>query len=591
MKLSFLRLKNYRNISDCTIDLSKPITTLIGRNNSGKTSVLDAIFSCLSTIEIPYVMNRNLRTGEAIIEVGFFLSPEEWQKFFRETGYPQFYLGLDKCKNFQTIELKKRYVRIIKNGSIHTKKELILPSLLGSSVEYSKYSEHFSELQKIGGKNLAVMFGVVKISPAGHQLSTTGNFIPYNKIKPEDIIKNFNVWLLHIKRKFPKEYKQFCNELKSLFPEIDSFDILFDQDTGSVRLQITEKGDVSSITRMGSGFHSTLMLCSFLLSRDFKIVIVDEPCVHMHSKLIALIAKYLENTSRNKQLIIATHNSELINWLPRSSIVYLNEDEDGKFTPNTIDKPSEFLGILEELGIKASDLVFDLNAFETTKAAQILVENVNPKIGNQYIPVLDYLGDNALSYYPESDISIRDFSKDSKAYNLMVKLKDCPLGSEGWVRYQEICSDILSYVFSPPLSTPLRQSETEGREQRRDLIMHIPYNIGYFWGWIQTEHKSLAVIIECKNYEGLISKDDVIKTSQYFNKNKLGNFGLLLSRKGLDKGAKKEIRRLWTNENSKIMVIPLKDDDLINLLKIKEHGEKPEVYIDAYYRKFRMSIY
>lgn len=589
MNLSFLRLKNYRNISDCTIDFSRPITTIIGRNNSGKSSVLDAIFACLSKIELPGVINRNLRTGETIIEVGFYLSPEEWHKFFRETGYPQFFLTLEECKELQTIQLKKRCIWTIKNGNMQAKNELILPSLLGS-VKYSKYSEHFSELQKIGNKNLALMFGVVKMSPAGQQLSISGNFIPYNTIKPEEIIKQINVWLLHIKRKFPEEYKQFLNEFKSLFPELDSFDIFFDQDTGNVRLEITEKGNISNISQMGSGFHSTLMLFSYLSSEDFKIVIVDEPCAHMHTKLIRLMAKYLKRISENKQLIIATHNSAFINYLPLSSISYLSENKDGKFSLNSLDKPYEFWKILEELGIKVSDdLIFDLNTFENTKAAQILVENVNPKIRNHYAPVLDYLGDKALSYYPKSDISIGGLPKDSKAYNLMVELKDCPLGSKGWVRYQRICSDILSYVFSPPLSKPFQQSETEGRDQRRDLIIHIPFNIGDFWGWIQTEHKSIAVIVECKNHKEPISKDEVTKTSSYFSEKKLGKFGLLLSRKGLDNGGKKEINRLWND--SKIMIIPLKDDDLISLLKIRTHGGQPEVYIDEYYRKFRMLLY
>ena len=84
MNISFLRLKNYRNISDSTIYFSQPITTFVGINNSGKTSVLDAIFACLSEIELGNAINRNLKNGETIIEVGFYLSNEEWFKFFRD---------------------------------------------------------------------------------------------------------------------------------------------------------------------------------------------------------------------------------------------------------------------------------------------------------------------------------------------------------------------------------------------------------------------------------------------------------------------------------------------------------------------------
>jgi len=69
----------------------------------------------------------------------------------------------------------------------------------------------------------------------------------------------------------------------------------------------------------------------------------------------------------------------------------------------------------------------------------------------------------------------------------------------------------------------------------------------------------------------------------------LGKLGFILSRKGLDDGALKEIKRLW--KELEIMIIPLNDNDLINLLKIKANNENPEIYIDEYYRKFRTSLF
>jgi AAA15 family ATPase/GTPase len=163
MKLSFLRLKNYRNISDCTIDLSRPITTIIGRNNSGKSSILEAIFACLSDIKIQRVINRNIRTGEAIIEVGFYLSPVEWYKLFRETGYPQFFVEIDQCKKLQKFEIKKRLTWNTTKGNLQTRKELIFTSL-SNDKDLLKYSEHFSEIQKISNPNWVKIFGVAKMS-------------------------------------------------------------------------------------------------------------------------------------------------------------------------------------------------------------------------------------------------------------------------------------------------------------------------------------------------------------------------------------------------------------------------------------------
>ena len=48
MFLKKFKIKNYRCIADATINFNKGVNILIGENNSGKTSVLDALRVCLS---------------------------------------------------------------------------------------------------------------------------------------------------------------------------------------------------------------------------------------------------------------------------------------------------------------------------------------------------------------------------------------------------------------------------------------------------------------------------------------------------------------------------------------------------------------
>ena len=43
MFLSAIRVKNYRRLSDVTIDLDNAISIFVGSNNSGKTSVAHAM--------------------------------------------------------------------------------------------------------------------------------------------------------------------------------------------------------------------------------------------------------------------------------------------------------------------------------------------------------------------------------------------------------------------------------------------------------------------------------------------------------------------------------------------------------------------
>lgn len=50
MKIKKLRLKNYRNISDITLDFKKEKTLIIGKNAQGKTNILESIY-LLSTLK------------------------------------------------------------------------------------------------------------------------------------------------------------------------------------------------------------------------------------------------------------------------------------------------------------------------------------------------------------------------------------------------------------------------------------------------------------------------------------------------------------------------------------------------------------
>jgi hypothetical protein len=81
-------------------------------------------------------------------------------------------------------------------------------------------------------------------------------------------------------------------------------------------------------------------------------------------------------------------------------------------------------------------------------------------------------------------------------------------------------------------------------------------------------HSSLAVIVECKNYGKELPANQVVITSKYFGPKRLGNFGIILTRKGLSSSAKAEQKRLWSEESK--MILCLNDADLTKMLELKE---------------------
>ena len=95
------------------------------------------------------------------------------------------------------------------------------------------------------------------------------------------------------------------------------------------------------------------------------------------------------------------------------------------------------------------------------------------------------------------------------------------------------------------------------------------------------------MIVDAKNYGDKLPKDQVVITSKYFGAKKLGNFGLIISRRGPSKPVKREQIDRWSYHDE--MIICLSDANLEEMLTLKEAGEQPELVLDRLIRELRQS--
>jgi hypothetical protein len=195
-------------------------------------------------------------------------------------------------------------------------------------------------------------------------------------------------------------------------------------------------------------------------------------------------------------------------------------------------------------------------------------------------------------YFPSQEFKVLEkpikISKRSPAMKLIERLRACQKGKDGWTEFQILCKEILAYLFVPPLLEPVEQERTETGLHVRDLIMDVPYALTGFWGYIRDKFDSSALVVECKNYSTPVEGNQIVISSKYLGRNRLGRFGIVLSRSDPAESAYKETRRLW-NEDEK-MVLCLKDDHLIKMLQLKEITKKPEIVIDHVIHAFLRSL-
>jgi hypothetical protein len=174
-----------------------------------------------------------------------------------------------------------------------------------------------------------------------------------------------------------------------------------------------------------------------------------------------------------------------------------------------------------------------------------------------------------------------------KAKLMLAKLKSCEPGHRDWIKFQDICMEILSHCLVPPLLDPTEQSETQDKSHRRDLIYNIPHGAGPFWSYVTLKY-GLGIIVECKNYRDPLKENEMIISSKYFDKKKLTALGLIITRKGLDTTGLKAQQDLWREQEK--MLLCLEDNDMAKMLELKDRGEDPWKVIDFKEREFRSSF-
>jgi predicted ATPase len=113
------------------------------------------------------------------------------------------------------------------------------------------------------------------------------------------------------------------------FPSLKEMQIVFDEVTDrfiTVTYQEEGRPKEFDIFSAGSGFQQSLYLFGFILLRDPTVIMLDEPDVHLHGSLQAVLLEELKRlVQHGKQVLLATHSRELITRVSPENILSLDE--------------------------------------------------------------------------------------------------------------------------------------------------------------------------------------------------------------------------------------------------------------------------
>jgi AAA15 family ATPase/GTPase len=308
-----ITIKCFKKFQEASYEVNPRVTLLVGPNNGGKTTGLQAIALWSFVIQ-----EWNEKKGKAS---GSTAKKRSGAQVTRNTVYAipvqdMKYLWFNSIT--QSAQQQKVNIQIIANGEDKTGKEWEYGVELiygGSEMSYCKPMDIEKDIPEDANKvfHLPPLSGVqtqeIKVE-LGKQRHVIGEG------RPGEILRNL---LLQVHEKKDK-WAYLCKQIKEMF-NVELEKISFNPSTDAhILVRYREvgargKGCVLEIASGGSGFLQFLLLAAFLYVHENSILLIDEPDSHMHVRLQQGMYDWLQKTAaeNNVQLLISTHSEVIIN--------------------------------------------------------------------------------------------------------------------------------------------------------------------------------------------------------------------------------------------------------------------------------------
>lgn len=422
IKIREIQIKRYKSLQDISLEDIGDLTTLIGKNSSGKSNILEALN--LFFTELDQVIEKNATFNEYM-----------W--YNRDSKEPiEFIISIElenESKEIITKELSDA-LRLEEGGNNLTIcRQIVSPSPNTASwvTKYVKLDDAFliedGKLAKKTAKSRSKIDGTSETPSASSEAPLPPDLLPellqniskaiQGRFKlipmtrdatgPIDlwnrtsiVPQNTQVQLIALHQSIDRPDEEKFNKIEELLKETPlagKLSFLTSQ------ILIKEGRNRLPISYIGGGNQEILNLVPSLIEEGV-IVGIEEPETHLHSKLAKNLFNILKKASENCQIFITTHFPVFVDKVDIGSAWIVRKENTGTKVTR-IREEGDLKYILYELGYKPSDILFADKI--------LLVEGWTEK---EVLPIIsEKMGHNLL----ENGISILHIrGKDKGKYHL-----------------------------------------------------------------------------------------------------------------------------------------------------------------------------
>lgn len=422
MKLSSISITNYRSITTAKCISLSNYSVILGKNNEGKTNVLNAINLGMTTLQskarklrmssyrnyierretlynykrdYPVSLQDDERAAPTKIILAFSLSELEVANFRKQIG----------ILNNGKLSVELVFSRNTEENLNNTYKVRVLEKK-GKGAD--SYKDKIDNIIEFISANVLFQY-IPAVRTENQSMSILNNLVndelenindeEYNKAL--DVVRNKQNELIN------KLSEEISKHIKIFLPNIINTNIQLNEESHRYyRTGISffvNDGTITNLSYKGEGIKSliTLALLDNSINKDVtRIVAIEEPESHLHPEAVHQIHNVIQSIAENNQVIITTHNGIFVNRMDISSNIIVNNGIGCK--AKNINEIRELLGIQLSDNLVASDVIVIVEGSDDVISFKSIFSKISPRLKtalqNNKLNIVDMGGASNLKY-------------------------------------------------------------------------------------------------------------------------------------------------------------------------------------------------